>query len=131
MGQGINGGYPGAPGLAMLVEADRASDDSSMAQHVDDIAGDRRPIRWGVHTIGRGGALYIRWNGAGGYGDPLERDPERVRDDVASGTVSIAAEHDIYGVALDDRGGMDETATGRRRARLRERRMAGAAGARP
>ena len=38
--------------------------------------------------------------GGGGYGDPLERDPERVRDDVANGYVSLARARLDYGVVL-------------------------------
>ena len=38
--------------------------------------------------------------GGGGYGDPLQRDPERVRHDVLEGWVSVGRARDIYGVAL-------------------------------
>jgi N-methylhydantoinase B len=47
----------------------------------------------------------------GGYGDPLARDPARVREDVADGFVSVeAAKHD-YGVALTATGIVDEAAS--------------------
>jgi N-methylhydantoinase B len=42
--------------------------------------------------------------GGGGYGNPLERDPERVRADVMDGYVSREAARDIYGVVLEDEG---------------------------
>ena len=125
MGQGINGGYPGAPGQVMLVEAGSGSIDGATPQRLADIPGNGRPISWGGHTIPRNGAFYIRWNGAGGYGDPLERHVERVREDVADGTVSISAARKIYGVAFDDQGGTIEADTRHRRAALRERRKAG------
>ena len=38
--------------------------------------------------------------GGGGYGDPLERDPERVRHDVLEGWVSAAQARETYGVVL-------------------------------
>ena len=38
--------------------------------------------------------------GGGGYGDPRERDPERVRMDVVNGYVSIEAAARDYGVAV-------------------------------
>jgi N-methylhydantoinase B len=38
--------------------------------------------------------------GGGGYGDPLERDPERVRDDVADGYVTLERARKDYGVVL-------------------------------
>lgn len=40
-------------------------------------------------------------SGGGGYGAPLERDPERVADDVRRGFVSERAAADVYGVALE------------------------------
>ncbi|MFI6030044.1 hydantoinase B/oxoprolinase family protein [Amycolatopsis magusensis] len=38
--------------------------------------------------------------GAGGYGDPSERDPRRVLMDVVDGYVSIEAARDVYGVEI-------------------------------
>lgn len=38
--------------------------------------------------------------GGGGYGDPFERDPQRVLDDVVGGYVSIEAARAQYGVAI-------------------------------
>jgi len=38
--------------------------------------------------------------GGGGYGLPLERDPERVLADVVNGYVSLEAARDIYGVVI-------------------------------
>jgi N-methylhydantoinase B len=40
-------------------------------------------------------------SGGGGFGDPLERDPDAVRDDVRDGFVSLEAARDIYGVVID------------------------------
>ena len=37
----------------------------------------------------------------GGFGDPLERDRARVREDVLDGYVTVAAARADYGVALD------------------------------
>jgi N-methylhydantoinase B len=37
--------------------------------------------------------------GGGGYGDPKDRDPARVRDDVKNGYVSAAAAKRDYGVS--------------------------------
>jgi len=39
-------------------------------------------------------------NGGGGWGDPLERDPERVKEDVRDEYVSIAAAERDYGVVV-------------------------------
>lgn len=39
--------------------------------------------------------------GGGGYGDPYERDPEKVRWDVIEGKVSLEAAREQYGVVVD------------------------------
>ncbi len=51
--------------------------------------------------IARGDLLTIITGGGGGYGDPFERDPERVRQDVLEGLVSPEAARDLYGVVFD------------------------------
>jgi N-methylhydantoinase B len=40
-------------------------------------------------------------NGGGGFGDPLERDPGLVREDVMDGYVSIKGAEEDYGVVID------------------------------
>jgi len=42
-----------------------------------------------------------RSNGGGGFGNPLERDPKLVREDVLDGYVSIAGSREDYGVVID------------------------------
>jgi len=49
--------------------------------------------------------------GGGGYGDPLERDPEAVARDVHDRKVSREAARSSYGVVLDDDGAVDADAT--------------------
>jgi N-methylhydantoinase B len=49
--------------------------------------------------------------GGGGYGDPLERDPESVRSDVVAGYVSAEQAEIEYGVRLDAAGHVDIAAT--------------------
>jgi len=47
------------------------------------------------------GTLYVQLaGGGGGYGRPHERPAERVREEVADGTVSPEIARDVYGVAL-------------------------------
>src|SRR6476659_2592391 len=45
--------------------------------------------------------LSVEFAGGGGLGNPLERDPDRVREDVVRGYVSLTAARDDYGVVLD------------------------------
>ena len=52
-------------------------------------------------TINNGDILRHTLAGAGGHGNPLQRDPERVLDDVRNEKVSLDAAREIYGVAID------------------------------
>ena len=45
--------------------------------------------------------LRIEWPGAGGWGDPLEREPQTVLDDVIAEKVSLERARDVYGVVID------------------------------
>jgi N-methylhydantoinase B len=64
--------------------------------------------------------------GAGGFGDPLERDPQRVLRDVIDERVSFAQARGSYGVVVDPGSlTVDGQATGELRAELRRKRDAG------
>ena len=45
--------------------------------------------------------ISYRTPGGGGYGPPLERDPELVLQDVIQGKVSCQRARDVYGVVID------------------------------
>ena len=51
--------------------------------------------------LAEGDLLRIVTVGGGGWGNPLERDPERVRQDVLEGFVTVRAARDDYAVVLD------------------------------
>jgi N-methylhydantoinase B len=53
--------------------------------------------------------------GGGGFGDPMERDPELVAEDVREGYVSHAVAQNVYGVVLTSEGEVDVVATRLRR----------------
>nr|WP_244615045.1 hydantoinase B/oxoprolinase family protein [Pukyongiella litopenaei] len=63
-----------------------------------------------------GDVLRLRGPGGGGWGDPFERDPERVRRDVADRLLSADAARTQYGVVLDAEGAVDAAATTTERA---------------
>jgi N-methylhydantoinase B len=46
--------------------------------------------------------VIIRTGAGGGWGDPLDRDPQRVLEDVRTGFVSVAGALRDYGVVLDE-----------------------------
>jgi N-methylhydantoinase B len=65
-----------------------------------------------------GDVISFQQPGAGGYGDPLERDPARVLADVLDDYVSVAAARDEYGVVIAG-DTVDEAATRALRQRMR------------
>ena len=65
----------------------------------------------------------LSWAGAGGYGDPLERDPARVVLDIRHGSVTAEWAYEAYGVVLDGQLQVDVEATEARRAKLRKARI--------
>jgi N-methylhydantoinase B len=52
--------------------------------------------------LAAGALASVQTGGGGGYGDPLERDPERVLADVIAGYVSPESARESYGVVLED-----------------------------
>jgi N-methylhydantoinase B len=54
-------------------------------------------------------------NGGGGYGDPLDRDPVRVAQDVRTGRVTIETARSLYGVIIGDDDAFDADRTARER----------------
>jgi len=69
-----------------------------------------------VFRLNQGDRIYFNTPGGGGYGDPLRRDPERVRLDVLDNKVSRQAASAVYGVVLRDDGSVDFAETERQRA---------------
>jgi N-methylhydantoinase B len=65
----------------------------------------------GQQTIAKHEAVLIEMPGGGGLGDPFERDPARVAEDVHLGMVSRRAAADAYGVVLRDDFSIDQAAT--------------------
>ena len=108
--QGVLGGGPGAAARAAKIEADGSEVERNAIGDVE-----LAPGEWvlGVES------------GGGGYGDPLDRDPELVRADVLEGWVSERAAAEIYGVVFEGRRDEESLAiqgakTAERRAQLRD-----------
>ena len=69
--------------------------------------------------LGAGDRVRTVTSGGGGYGDPLERETERVAVDVRQGFISPALAAEEYGVVCGDDGTVDEVATSALRAEMR------------
>lgn len=70
----------------------------------------------GFHLIPAGDRLIVEMPGGGGYGDPLERDPDLVARDVRHGLIDAEEAAEVYGVVLTADGRPDLAATAERRA---------------
>jgi len=55
----------------------------------------------GLDILNKGDVVSLRLPGAGGYGDPLERDPELLLQDVRDGKVTLESAREDYGVVID------------------------------
>jgi N-methylhydantoinase B/oxoprolinase/acetone carboxylase alpha subunit len=69
----------------------------------------------GFQTIPARERLIIEMPGGGGFGDPMERAPDAVAQDVRHGLVSAEAAMREYGVVLQDGGQVDTAATAKQR----------------
>ena len=83
---GIAGGSPGAPNKMVIRYG---SDDPFVVQHT---------AEW--VPIGAGQRVMYDYGGGGGWGDPLDREPEAVLDDVLDEYVSVDGAERDYGVVL-------------------------------
>ncbi len=83
---GLGGGKPGEP-ADYLLETPGSGGFESVDVTLHDVPADSRAI--------------IRTAGGGGWGDPLQRDPELVLRDVREGLVSLEAAAREYGVVID------------------------------
>jgi N-methylhydantoinase B len=99
MSDGLCGGYPGARNRYFRIAGDAAS---GPVRGIEDLLGDKEEVSWGVYPLLGRDVLYVAWNGGGGYGDPLQRDPKAVADDVRHRLVSREAARLIYGAVIDD-----------------------------
>lgn len=93
---GVNGGHPGARATKLLERADGTRE--VVGNKIEDV------------SVKEGDLLhFITWGG-GGWGDPLERDPELVGLEIRQGLVTAEGARD-YGVVADAEGTVDAAAT--------------------
>ena len=84
---GILGGKPGAVSKKFLIRKD--GEKTPLPAKIDNV------------RVRPGDRIVFCTAGGGGWGDPLERDPIWVRNDVARKLVSIELAHSDYGVVLE------------------------------
>jgi N-methylhydantoinase B len=59
----------------------------------------------------RGDAYKMLSGGGGGFGNPLDRELDKVAEDVREGYVSAEVAREVYKVVLDSKGNVDQDAT--------------------
>ncbi|WP_135822189.1 hydantoinase B/oxoprolinase family protein [Halostella litorea] len=124
-GWGLAGGEPGATNVVALATDDAADrvqvlvdNDDRYDASADDLGGPDASVAYAGMFRGSfepGEMVSNRSGGGGGYGDPYDRDPEAVREDILDGYVSAEQAADRYGVVVTDDGELDEAATAARR----------------
>ena len=105
---GVAGGKPGSPSKKTLIRA--GGEEVEMPSKVSGV------------PVYEGDRLVFETAGAGGVGDPLERDPKAVAKDVRWNLVGRKVAEGEYGVVLDDAGSVDAAATESRREETKGRR---------
>jgi N-methylhydantoinase B len=121
--EGLGGGYPGGVNDYVWVHAPSEMHNvDRFAATLDTIPGESEPIAWGVFPLMGNDALYVRWNGGGGVGDPLNRPAEKVLADIGAGLISEQAAAEVYGV-VGKNGALDQSATKAKRTALRDARL--------
>src|SRR5258707_2824046 len=120
---GMMGGYPGAVNRYRFLrdwDVLLRMKNFSLVTDIDELKGKPETLQLRQENFSQNPSdVYaVLWSAAGGFGDPLQRDPARVEADVENGDVTAGAARQIYGVIPGDR-----EATDRERGRLRLERV--------
>jgi N-methylhydantoinase B len=125
--QGVSGGYPANTVRYEMLRDSNVSellDAGTIPEDRSEIDGDLEVLAPKYKTAqGPEDVYFSIWQGGGGYGDPIERDPERVGADVRGEYVSREEARRTYGVVVDEDGTVDEAATENRREEIRSDRL--------
>jgi N-methylhydantoinase B len=120
---GLCGGYPGNTGQDVLA---RNSNTHAMIKagqipaSLAELGGEQEDGQCYAQTsLAPGDVFYMHWQGGGGYGDPLLREPDAVANDVREGKTTVGTAKQVYGVALAGDGSVDTDRTAGLRADMR------------
>ena len=127
---GIAGGYPGAGSQTSVIRETGIRESirrgappgsvEAFAGRIEHLASKDEAV------LGPDDALVFYPAGGGGYGDPLDREPEAVAADIAEGRVTRDVAREQYGVVLAGNGDADGDATEIARDAMRRARREGA-----
>ncbi|MEH7383454.1 hydantoinase B/oxoprolinase family protein [Bacillus sp. JJ1533] len=105
---GINGGEPGSSSSKVLIKKNGVK--IPLASKIDNV------------VVEKGDQILFITGGSGGWGDPLEREAEKVQLEVKRGLVSKEKAEKSYGVVLTDELEIDYVKTEETRAKIRAER---------
>ncbi|MFD4248897.1 hydantoinase B/oxoprolinase family protein [Amycolatopsis thermoflava] len=122
---GLAGGHPGNTGLDVLARHSRVTDllaAGRMPSELSEVSEHLEPAQnYASSHLAPGEVFVMTWQGGGGYGDPLNRDPEAVARDLREQKITAGAARSVYGVVVEN-GAVDEAATAAERDRQRSAR---------
>jgi len=126
--KGVSGGFPGSVQRHLVLrETDIAGQFSQgripLANNEVECKSLEMPQAKDATTLRPGDAWVCFCDGGGGYGDPLDRDPQHARLDVLRGLCTAAEIERLYGVKIGNNGTVDKEATKSLRARKRKWRF--------
>jgi len=101
---GLFGGKPGKPNITVVYRDDGSQEEWRKISNL---------------PLGEDEVVSFMTGGGGGYGPPLERDPEKVLDDVLDGYISLSSAKDEYSVVIsEDTMTVDRAATAKLRGEM-------------
>ena len=83
---GINGGGKGTPNYFVIEKGNQPP---------------RRLRKVAAESMQKNDLIRLKTGGGGGFGNPMEREPERVLNDVIDGYINVEQAKSDYGVAID------------------------------
>jgi len=127
-GPGLFGGFPTSTTRYALVRRTRAREVMSAGRvpdRVEALGGTVELIPPKAFNIVQNpdDVFLMSWASAGGYGDPLLRDPKLVAEDYREGRITREWARQAYGVVLDEVGAVVHSETERLRLEMRRQRI--------
>ena len=130
-GTGMMGGYPGTTNEYKYVRHSDIQDRIESRKMIDDIsevAGESVTLQLRQVNFEQlpADVYSVVCSAAGGFGDPLDRDRQKVKEDVEAHSVTVDGAREIYGVVIDsETGDLDHDATESLRTNARNERLNG------
>ncbi len=125
---GMMGGYPSTTNAyTFITDSDIQSRfrERRMPEDASEVRGTEVELglRQENFTQTRDDVYAVRWTGGGGFGDPMERDPEAIQRDLDGYCVTEDTARAVYGAVLDAEGQVDPVATQKHREEIRMERV--------